>query len=338
MNGRVDWTDQLNRPLRDIRISVTDRCNFRCGYCMPAEVFGPDYAFLHNKELLTFTEILRLIRLFTGLGVEKVRLTGGEPLLRADLPDLIRGIREIDSVMDIALTTNASLLQGKAEELKKAGLDRVNVSLDALDEEVFRRMNGDRSDVNRVLTGIEAAAEVGLRVKVNMVVQKGINDHEVLPMAQYFKEKGHTLRFIEYMDVGNSNSWNRSDVVSKNKMVEQIGKEMPLIPMEASYFGEVASRYRYKGTDQEIGFISSVSEPFCGQCTRARLSAEGQLYTCLFASGGVDLRAPLRQGAEDDELLKIIRETWGERKDRYSEERGNHPSSYEKIEMSYIGG
>ncbi|SFS89955.1 GTP 3',8-cyclase MoaA [Marininema halotolerans] len=330
--------DSLYRPLKDLRISVTDRCNFRCGYCMPAEIFGADYSFLSQKALLTFPEIHRLVGLFVKLGVEKVRLTGGEPLLRANITELIQGIKGMEGVKDIALTTNASLLSEKAEPLYQAGLDRVNVSLDALNEMIFRQMNGERSNVKRVLAGIQQADKVGLKVKVNMVVQKGVNDTEILPMARYFREQGHILRFIEYMDVGNSNGWNPMEVVTKEEIIRIIGEEMPLYPLDATYFGEVAARYRYQGSEGEIGVISSISEPFCGHCTRARLSAEGRLYTCLFATEGVDLRSPLRQGATDDELLQMMIHTWAKRRDQYSEDRGKGSFTRDKIEMSYIGG
>ncbi|MFC4075306.1 GTP 3',8-cyclase MoaA [Salinithrix halophila] len=333
-------TDRLGRPLRDLRVSITDRCNFRCRYCMPAEVFGPDYPFLPRKELLTFEEITRLVRLFSGFGVEKIRLTGGEPLLRKDLPQLVRMIKGVPGIRDVALTTNASLLEKQAEALRDAGLDRINVSLDALDETVFAEMTGRRSAVDRVLSGIEAAARVGLVVKVNMVVQKGVNESQILPMARFFRDKAHILRFIEYMDVGNSNGWDLSQVVSKQEIVNRIHREMPLVPVDPNYFGEVASRYRYEGSDQEIGVISSVTDTFCGSCTRARLSADGRLYTCLFASEGTDLRGPLREAETDEQLANHIRNIWRDRQDRYSEERlADTPTApRKKVEMSYIGG
>ncbi|MBN2909715.1 GTP 3',8-cyclase MoaA [Polycladomyces sp. WAk] len=332
--------DTLGRPLRDLRISVTDRCNFRCRYCMPEEVFGPDYKFLPREVLLRFEEITRLVRIFARLGVEKIRITGGEPLLRNGLPDLIRMLSGVEGIRDIALTTNGSLLAKQARALKEAGLKRVNVSLDALDDKIFAEINGGRSDVRSVLEGIEAASRAGLRVKVNMVVQKGVNDGQIIPMARYFRGTGHILRFIEFMDVGNSNGWNLDQVVSKREIIERIHREMPLEPAEPNYYGEVASRYRYRGTEEEIGVISSVTESFCSTCTRARLSADGRLYTCLFASEGYDLRGPLRAGESDDELEARIREVWNQRRDRYSDERlkNTRIRDRKKVEMSYIGG
>ncbi len=337
-NGEL--RDALGRPLRDLRISVTDRCNFRCRYCMPAEVFGPGYAFLPRQELLTFEEITRLVKLFAAEGVKKVRITGGEPLLRKDLPRLVQMVKGVSGIQDVALTTNASLLAGMARSLREAGLDRVNISLDALDDEIFTRMNGGFSDVRRVLEGIDAAAKAGLSVKVNMVVQKGVNDGEILPMARYFRREGHILRFIEFMDVGNSNGWDLSQVVSKGEILRRIDEEMPLEPVEPGYYGEVANRYRYRGSDREIGVIASVTDAFCSTCTRARLSADGRLYTCLFASEGQDLREPLRDGTDDQGLRDRIRSVWGSRRDRYSEERlsATSLSRRKKVEMSFIGG
>lgn len=288
--------DTRNRPLRDLRISVTDKCNFRCQYCMPAEIFGPDFEFLPQHRLLSFEEITRLTRIFTSVGVGKIRITGGEPLMRKELPKLIEMIRQVEGVQDIAMTTNGSLLARHAKALKEAGLDRVTVSLDSLDDERFGRMNGRGYHVSDVLKGIEAAAEAGLSIKLNMVVQRGVNDEDILPMARFFREQKHTLRFIEFMDVGNSNGWKLDQVVPSSEIVQRIHEEMPLTPIDPNYFGEVASRYRYVGTDQEIGLISSVTQAFCSTCTRARLSAEGKLYSCLFASVGDDLRAPLREG------------------------------------------
>lgn len=339
MEPNTDGVDQLGRPMRDLRISVTDRCNFRCRYCMPAEVFGPDYPFLPRDELLTFAEIVRLVKLFTRFGVKKVRLTGGEPLLRNDLPALVRMVTTIPGVEDLALTTNGVLLPRFARELAEAGLNRVNVSLDALDTNIFARMSGGRGDVQQVLTGIDAAAAAGLQVKVNMVVQRGVNDGEILPMARYFKEKGHSLRFIEFMDVGNTNGWNLDQVVSKQEILARIGEEMPLIPVEPAYHGEVANRYRYEGSHTQVGVIASVTAPFCGSCTRARLSADGQLYTCLFAAEGTDLRTSLRSDAGDDQLMQLIGDVWMRRKDRYSQERFSQTGGKQrKVEMSYIGG
>jgi len=332
--------DTLKRPMRDLRISVTDRCNFRCRYCMPEEVFGPDYAFLPKDQILSFEEIARLTGIFASLGVEKVRLTGGEPLLRKDLPDLIKMLCGAAGIRDIALTTNGSLLAKFAEPLKRAGLRRVNVSLDALDDAIFRQMNGGRSGVKPVLDGIEAAAQAGLQVKINMVVQKGVNDGQILPMARHFRGTGHILRFIEFMDVGNSNGWDLTQVVTKEEIIRRIHAEMPLEPVEANYYGEVASRFRYRGTNEEIGVISSVSESFCSTCTRARLSAEGKLYTCLFAAQGTDLREPLRSGMEDGQLRELVAKVWIGRRDRYSDERllQTNKRNKTKIEMSYIGG
>ncbi|RNB84133.1 GTP 3',8-cyclase MoaA [Brevibacillus nitrificans] len=333
--------DTRNRPLRDLRISVTDKCNFRCQYCMPAEIFGPDFEFLPQHKLLSFEEITRLTRIFTSVGVGKIRITGGEPLMRKELPKLIEMIRQVEGVQDIAMTTNGSLLARHAKALKEAGLDRVTVSLDSLDDERFGRMNGRGYHVSDVLKGIEAAAEAGLSIKLNMVVQRGVNDEDILPMARFFREQKHTLRFIEFMDVGNSNGWKLDQVVPSSEIVQRIHEEMPLAPIDPNYFGEVASRYRYVGTDQEIGLISSVTQAFCSTCTRARLSAEGKLYSCLFASDGDDLRAPLREGKSDEEIREQIRTIWGKRDDRYSEVRLNDTPGLnkpDKVEMSHIGG
>lgn len=333
--------DSRSRPLRDLRISVTDKCNFRCQYCMPAEIFGPDYPFLPQNKLLSFEEITRLTRIFTSIGVEKIRITGGEPLMRRELPTLIAMIRQVDGVRDIAMTTNGSLLAKHAAALKEAGLDRVTVSLDSLDQERFGKMNGRGYQVESIVHGIDAAAAAGLGVKINMVVQRGVNDQDVVPMAAFFREKGHTLRFIEFMDVGNSNGWKLDQVVPSREIVEMIHAQMPLEPIEPNYYGEVASRYRYVGTDQEIGLISSVTQAFCSTCTRARLSAEGKLYNCLFASVGEDLRAPLRDGLSDDQIREQIQAIWQKRDDRYSEIRlSNTPElpNRSKVEMSHIGG
>lgn len=340
MDSIPQTTDTLQRPLRDLRISVTDRCNFRCRYCMPEEVFGPDFQFLPKDQLLTFEEIARLARIFASLGVGKIRLSGGEPLLRKDLPKLIRMLGKIEGISDISLTTNGSLLAKHVNELKDAGLCRLNVSLDSINDEVFRRMNGGRCDVKTVLEGIEAAANIGIKVKVNMVVQKGVNDKEILPMARYFRGTGHILRFIEFMDVGNSNGWNLKQVLSKREIVERINAEMPLEPIPANYLGEVASRYRYRGTKEEIGVISSVTESFCSTCTRARLSANGSLYTCLFANHGTDLRSLIHAGACEEEIRLQIQGVWNRRLDRYSDERLFHTNipNHKKIEMHYIGG
>ncbi|NRF95225.1 GTP 3',8-cyclase MoaA [Paenibacillus frigoriresistens] len=332
--------DKMQRPLRDLRISVTDRCNFRCRYCMPEEIFGSDYSFLPDDKILSFDEIERLARIFVSLGVKKLRITGGEPLLRKDLPSLIRRLNQIDGVEDIALTTNGSLLKKFAVDLFNSGLSRVTVSLDSLDEERFASMNGNRSKVQTVLEGMQAASEAGMKVKVNMVVQKGKNDQDIVPMAQYFKEKKYTLRFIEYMDVGNSNDWKLDEVVSKQEILKMIHEAMPIEPILANYHGEVASRFRYADSDQEIGIISSVTDSFCSSCTRSRISAEGKLYTCLFASGGYDLKDLLRSGHSDLSVTDRIRSIWNNRSDRYSDERLSHThhKSSPKVEMSHIGG
>jgi GTP 3',8-cyclase len=334
----VPLQDALGRPVRDLRISVTDRCNFRCVYCMPKEVYGRDYHFLERRELLTFEEIERLTRAFAGLGVEKVRLTGGEPLLRRELERLVEMLAAIPG-LDLTLTTNGSLLPKKAQSLAEAGLRRVTVSLDSLDDEVFRTMNDVDVPVERVLAGIEAAAAAGLApVKVNMVVKRGVNEESVLPMARYFRGSGHILRFIEYMDVGHTNGWRLDDVVPAAEIVATIAEELPLELLEPNYPGEVARRYRYADGGGEIGVIASVTQPFCGACTRARLSAEGRLYTCLFATNGHDLRALLRGGATDAELGEAISSVWRARGDRYSELRSAETANLPRVEMSYIGG
>ncbi|MCA0987715.1 GTP 3',8-cyclase MoaA [Guptibacillus algicola] len=331
--------DVYQRPLRDLRISVTDRCNFRCRYCMPEETFGPDYEFLPKASLLSFEEITRLARLFVGLGVEKIRLTGGEPLLRKDLDVLVHMLATIDGLNDIALTTNASLLKKHAMKLKEAGLNRVNVSLDAINDETFGKMNGRGTKIKPVLDGIQAAKDAGLQVKINMVVQKGVNDHEIIPMAEYFRHTGHIVRFIEYMDVGNSNGWKFDHVVSKKEIVNQLSERYPLEEVEPLYYGEVANRFSYSDGAGEIGVISSVSDSFCSNCTRARLSADGTLYTCLFSSRGRSLRNPLRNGASDYEMKDLLESIWNKRDDRYSDERTEEKvANREKIEMSFIGG
>jgi cyclic pyranopterin phosphate synthase len=333
----VGITDAFGRPLRDLRISVTDRCNFRCVYCMPREVFGRDYRFLPRRELLTFEEIERVARVFADLGVRKLRLTGGEPLLRRDVEQLVAGLAAIGD-LDVTLTTNAALLAQKARVLADAGLSRVTVSLDSLDDDVFRAMNDVDFPVARVLEGIDAAAACGLRVKVNVVVKRGVNDGTILDIARHFRGTGHTVRFIEYMDVGATNGWRLDDVVPAAEIVSAIGEELPLEPVEPAYRGEVARRYRYADGSGEIGVIASVTQPFCGDCTRARLSADGKLYTCLFAVRGHDLRALVRSGASDDELDATVRAVWERRTDRYSEIRTEETSHLRKVEMSYIGG
>jgi cyclic pyranopterin phosphate synthase len=331
--------DALQRPVRDLRISVTDRCNFRCTYCMPKEIFGRDYAFLPRTELLSFEEITRLAHLFSTEGVTKVRLTGGEPLLRRDLERLVAMLAAIDGITDIALTTNGAALAAKSGTLKDAGLNRVTVSLDALDDDTFAAMNDVGFPVARVLEGIQAAADAGLTpVKVNMVVKRHVNDHAILVMAERFRHSGHILRFIEYMDVGTTNGWRLDDVVTAKEIRDTIDANWPLEPLRPNYPGEVANRYRYRDNAGEIGLIASVTQPFCGNCTRARLSADGKLHTCLFASRGHDLRALLRRGATDQELAQHVQSIWTARADRYSEARTAQTLQATKIEMSYIGG
>jgi cyclic pyranopterin phosphate synthase len=330
--------DTLGRPIRDLRVSVTDRCNFRCVYCMPKEVFGRDHPFLPRAELLTFEEIERVARAFAGLGVEKIRVTGGEPLVRRDLEVLVGKLAGIPG-LDLALTTNGALLVQKAQTLRDAGLRRITVSLDSLDDEVFRAMNDVDVPVERVLAGIDAALAAGLEpVKVNVVVKRGLNEDGVVALARAFRGTGVVLRFIEYMDVGHTNGWRLDDVVPAAEIVGTIAAEFPLEPVAASYRGEVANRYRYADGAGEIGVIASVTQPFCGDCTRARLSADGKLYTCLFAVRGHDLRALLRGGASDAELAEAIADVWRARADRYSELRSAATPDPARVEMSYIGG
>ncbi|MHC0036716.1 GTP 3',8-cyclase MoaA [Pseudoneobacillus sp. C159] len=331
--------DQLNRPLRDLRISVIDRCNFRCQYCMPAEIFGPDFAFLPKNQLLTYEEIERLAKLFVHLGVEKIRLTGGEPLLRKDLPLLVQKLSVIDGLSDIGLTTNGVLLPQHAQNLKDAGLKRVNVSLDSLNDELFGQINGRNTGTKPVLDGILAARNVGLGVKINMVVKKGLNDSEILPMAEFCKQEGIELRYIEFMDVGSTNGWRMDDVVTKKEIFNILNEQYELIPVDPNYFGEVAKRYYYKDTNVAVGFITSVSESFCSSCTRSRLSANGQLFTCLFNGDGHDIRDYMRSGVSDEEIINRITAIWNGRNDRYSDERTAETNrNRKKIEMSYIGG
>jgi len=329
--------DTLGRPLRDLRISVTDRCNFRCVYCMPKEAFGRDHAFLRRDQLLTFEEVERVTKVFVGLCVRKVRITGGEPLLRRDLPVLVEKLAALGD-LDLTLTTNGALLSHNAAALASAGLSRVTVSLDSLDDAVFRAMNDVDFPVDRVLEGVEAAAAAGLAVKVNVVVKRGLNDGSVVDMARHFRGTGHALRFIEYMDVGSTNGWRMDDVVSAAEIVSAIGAEFPLEPLEPAYRGEVARRFRYVDGAGEIGLIASVTQPFCGDCTRARISADGRIYTCLFAVRGHDVRRLLREGVSDDELRDAIDGIWALRDDRYSEIRTAGTASLRKVEMSYIGG
>jgi len=332
----MDVLDTFGRPLRDLRISVTDRCNFRCVYCMPREVYGRDYRFLERRELLSFEEIARVAGVFADLGVRKIRITGGEPLVRRDLERLIEMLAGLG--LDLTLTTNASLLQQKAAALAQAGLSRVTVSLDALDDATFRAMNDADFPVARVLEGIDAAAAAGLPVKVNCVVKRGVNDGDIVPLADHFRRAGHTLRFIEYMDVGHTNGWRMEEVVPAAEIVRLLDEAFGVEPIEPAYRGEVARRWRYLDGRGEVGVIASVTQPFCGDCTRARLSAEGRLYTCLFAVRGHDVRALVRSGAGDDEVADSLRALWSRRGDRYSELRSEKTVDLPKVEMSYIGG
>jgi len=309
--------DTLNRPLRDLRISVTDRCNFRCPYCMPAEIFGDRYEFLPRADLLTFEEITRVVNIAVELGVTKVRITGGEPLVRQNIEELIGMIAAVDGVEDLAMTTNAYLLSGYAQKLKDAGLQRITVSLDSLEDDIFQKMNGRGFSTARVLDGIKAAKEAGLQpIKINAVVQKGVNNHTVVGLAEWCKSNGHTPRFIEYMDVGTLNDWKLEEVVAADEIVELIRQKFPADPVGPTYPGEVAKRYRYKDGEGEFGVISSVSQPFCGDCSRMRLSPEGKAVTCLFAESGTDLREWLRNGSTDDQIKDAIIGIWGEREDR----------------------
>jgi cyclic pyranopterin phosphate synthase len=332
-------SDALARPLRDLRISVTDRCNFRCTYCMPRDVFGDDYEFLPQAEVLSFEEIVRLARVFHGLGVEKVRLTGGEPLLRKGIDQLVAMLREALPTVDLTLTTNGSALKSQARALRAAGLDRITVSLDSLDDATFRRMNDADFPVARVLEGIEAADAAGLApIKVNMVVKRGVNDTQVADMAAHFRGTGHIARFIEFMDVGSTNGWRMDDVIPSAEVVRRVAERFPIEPAVANYVGEVAERWRYLDGAGEIGVISSVTEAFCSTCTRARLSTDGQLYTCLFAQRGYDLKALLRGGRNDVAIADAVRAIWYQREDRYSQIRTDATAKARKVEMSFIGG
>ncbi|MDP6666841.1 MAG: GTP 3',8-cyclase MoaA [Dehalococcoidia bacterium] len=335
--------DTFGRSLRDLRISVTDRCNFRCPYCMPAEIYGEKYEFLPRPHILTFEEIERLAKLFVAAGVSKIRITGGEPLVRVNLPELIAKLSAIEGVDDLALTTNGYLLAQHAGDLKDAGLDRLTVSLDSLDEEIFKTMSGRPQGPARTLEGIRAASDLGFApIKINVVVQRGVNEHTLVDTARYFRGTGTIVRFIEFMDVGTRNGWELSQVVPATEIRELIGAEFPIEPVAPNSQGEVVSRYRYLDGEGEIGIISSVSEPFCGDCNRARLSTDGKLVTCLFASGGADMKTPMRAGASDDELTAIIGSTWKGRADRYSELRSKNTgfknTAGDKVEMYYIGG
>ncbi|HUF40067.1 MAG TPA: GTP 3',8-cyclase MoaA [Anaerolineales bacterium] len=334
----IPVTDTLDRPLHDLRISVTDRCNFRCTYCMPKEIFGPDYAYLPRSAVLTFEEITRLARLFAGFGVRKFRLTGGEPLMRKDLETLVAMLDGIPDT-EIALTTNGSFPLDRIRSLKEAGLDRMTVSLDSLDDAVFGAMNDVDFPVARVLEWIEASAAGGFApVKINAVVKRGVNDRDILPMARHFHGSGHILRFIEYMDVGTTNGWRMDDVVSAREIIEMIQGELPIEPADPNYFGEVAQRWRYLDGGGEVGVVASVTQAFCRTCTRARLSAEGKLFTCLFAVNGTDFRELVRSGAADEEIEEVIERVWRRRADRYSEIRTEQTAKRPRIEMSYIGG
>lgn len=330
--------DQFQRPLRDLRVSVTDRCNFRCVYCMPREVFGRDYVFLDHNDILTFEEITRLVRVLQPLGLRKVRLTGGEPLVRKNLDRLVRMLADLGG-LDLALTTNGALLASQARRLREAGLQRVTVSLDTLDDATFRRMNDTQVPVRQVLEGIEAAAEAGfLPVKINMVVKRGVNEASILPMAERFRGTGHILRFIEFMDVGQTNGWRMDEVVTGAEVLATLHAVFPLEPLEPNYPGEVARRWRYRDGAGEIGVVASVTAPFCRGCTRARLSADGSLYTCLFAGSGSSLRDLMRSGATDEDIAERVRTLWQARCDHYSEIRSSESANLPKVEMSFIGG
>ena len=334
--------DALARPLHDLRISLLDRCNFRCPYCMPADEFHDDYEFLGRRERLTHAEICKVVAVATGLGVSKIRVTGGEPLLDKKLPELIGQLADIPGVEDLAMTTNAMLLAPVAEKLSRAGLHRVTVSLDSLDEKVFKTMSGGRGDLGRVLDGIAAAEDAGLDpIKINVVVQRGVNDHTLIDLLEHFRGSGHIVRLIEYMDVGNRNGWRMDQVVPSRELLKMIEARWPVRALDRNYPGEVARRYAYEDGGGEIGFISSVTEPFCGSCSRARLSSDGMLYTCLFATHGTDLREPIRNGVSDEELGDILSRIWLQRADRYSELRRPEVAEHHalsKVEMYRIGG
>ncbi|MFT8319815.1 MAG: GTP 3',8-cyclase MoaA [Bacillus sp. (in: firmicutes)] len=335
----IEVKDKWNRPIKDLRISVTDQCNFRCQYCMPAEIFGTDYPFLSQNELLSYEEIKRLAKIFVKLGVEKIRLTGGEPLIRKNLPELVEKLTKIKGIREIALTTNGVLLPKYAQMLKNAGLKRVNISLDSLNDQLFGKINGRNVGVAPIKKGIEAAKQAGLGVKINMVVKKGLNDQEIIPMANFCKAEGLELRFIEYMDVGSTNGWKLDQVITKKEIYTILQKHFSLIPVDADYYGEVAKKYRYEEQQLHVGFITSVSESFCSTCTRSRLSANGKLYTCLFNGKGHNIRDFLRAEATDKEVIEYIKRIWENRTDRYSDERTEETAaSRKKMEMSYIGG
>ncbi len=337
--NRVPILDKFQRPFRDLRVSVTDRCNFRCPYCMPAEIYGERYQFLPRNDLLTFEEITRIVNITVNLGVKKVRITGGEPLVRQDIEKLVSMISGINGVKDLAMTTNAYLLSGMAQNLKDAGLHRITVSMDSVDDDVFQRMNGRGFGTAKVMNGIDSAKRAGFNpIKINAVVQKGINDHTLVDLAKWCRDNGHIPRFIEYMDVGTLNEWKLDEVLPANEIVRIIGEELPVEQLDPAYVGEVARRYRYLDDKGEFGVISSVTQPFCGDCTRLRLSPEGQIVTCLFAETGIDLREPMRNGATDEQVSDIIQGTWKVREDRYSEERTTMSEPRSKVEMYHIGG
>ena len=335
----VPILDKFRRPLRDLRVSVTHRCNFRCPYCMPAEIYGERYQFLPRNDLLTFEEITRIVNITVGLGVKKVRITGGEPLVRQDVEKLVSMISRINGVEDLAMTTNAYLLSGMAQTLKDAGLHRITVSMDSVDDDVFQRMNGRGFGTAKVMNGIDSAKRAGFNpIKINAVVQKGINDHTLVDLAKWCRDNGHIPRFIEYMDVGTLNEWKLDEVLPASEIVRIIGEELPVEQLDPAYVGEVARRYRYLDDKGEFGVISSVTQPFCGDCTRLRLSPEGRIVTCLFAETGTDLREPMRNGATDEQVSDIIQGTWRVREDRYSEERTTMNEPRSKVEMYHIGG
>lgn len=335
-------TDKLGRPIRDLRLSVTDRCNFRCDYCMPKEIFGDDFVFLPKDELLTFDEMVRISKVYTQLGVKKIRITGGEPLLRRDLYKLIYELNQIDGVEDIGLTTNGLLLKKHGQKLYDAGLRRINVSLDAIEDKVFQAINNRNIKASTILQQIDYAISIGFHVKVNVVIQKGVNDNQILPMIQYFKEKDIEIRFIEFMDVGNDNGWDFSKVVTKDEMLNMIEKEFDIESVEPKYFGEVAKYYRHKGNGAQFGLITSVSQSFCSTCTRGRLSSDGKFYSCLFSTvDGFNVKSFMRAGATDDELFEQFKVLWNVRDDRYSDERTEQTVANrkrKKINMNYIGG
>lgn len=332
--------DKFNRSFKDLRVSVTDRCNFRCSYCMPAEIYGERYQFLPRKDLLSFEEITRLVRICVGLGSTKIRLTGGEPLVRSDIEELVSRLASINSLKDLAMTTNGYMLAEKVDALKDAGLHRLTISFDTLDEDVFKEMSGRNFSSKKVLAGIDAAERAGYKpIKINVVVKRGVNEHTILDLARYFKERGHIARFIEFMDVGTINKWSLDHVVSAGEIFEIINNELPIEPVEGNYPGEVALRYRYSDGSGEIGIIASVTKPFCGDCTRLRLSPEGTIYTCLFSNAGTDLREPLRSGVGDEDIVRIINGVWGSREDSYSEDRAHLSVPVkDKVEMYHIGG